>query len=135
MPLFNWSENFFTGIKEMDRQHTKLVGLINYLHHIRQNKTDDGILSNVFQELVEYTVTHLKTEEELLEKHDYPDLLSHKLEHKILIKKVLDMQHKYSSGKKDIAGKLAMLLNDWLAEHILTKDKKYGDYLSSKGIT
>lgn len=135
MPLFIWSDNFSVNIIEMDQQHKKLVGFINDLHDARQANKDQEVLGKILNELVDYTKTHFKGEESLLQNYNYPDYNSQKSEHDSLVQKVLHMQKVYYSGDTNITTDIAILMNDWLVEHILVEDKKYGKFLSSKGIT
>lgn len=134
MPIFHWSDKFSVNILELDQHHQKLIGLINCLYRVKQNNNDQKLLEKVLDELVDYTKYHFKREEELMKQFEYPDYSVHKSEHDSLTQKVLDMQKKYSCGNAGIAVDIAILLNDWIAEHILVEDKKYGPYLNSKGV-
>lgn len=131
MPSIEWSDRFSVGIKEMDQQHKKLIDLINCLHDQKLAHNAQEGLSKIFNELMDYTKTHFKREEELMKLYEYPGYTIHKNEHFDLVQQVLDMRRKYHSSKIDIATDVAILLSDWLAEHILIEDKKYGAYISS----
>ena len=128
MALFEWSDKFSINVPERDEQHKKLVNLINKLHDSKQNQKEEG-LGLILNELVSYTKTHLKCEEKLLQEHQYPDYESHKANHDNLVEQVLEMQKKYNSGDTSMTTDLAVLLNDWLAEHILVVDKEYSPYI------
>ena len=64
-----------------------------------------------------------------MEQHGYPDYCSHKSIHDNFVQKVLDMQEKHYSGNTDIYVEIAILMNDWIVDHILIEDKKYAPYL------
>lgn len=130
MPIFPWSDKFSVNILELDDHHKKLIGLINCLHHVKQNNNDQKLLEKVLDELVDYTKYHFKREEELMEQFGYPDYSIHKSNHDNLVQQVLRMQKMYYIGTTDITTDIAILLNDWIAEHILVEDKEYGPYLS-----
>tara|TARA_B100000315_G_C14455691_1_gene531303 strand:+ start:326 stop:730 length:405 start_codon:yes stop_codon:yes gene_type:complete len=133
MPLFNWSEKFSVNVPEMDLQHKKLVNLINFFHDEQLAHADVNTLGKVLDELLNYTKFHFKEEEELMKKSGYPFYATQKSEHDELVRNVLDMRKKYYTGDTSIATDIAILLNDWLAEHIMMEDKKYGPYVNSKG--
>ena len=135
MPLFEWSDRFSVKVEEMNEQHKKLIGILNFFHDEKLARREEEALSKVLKELVDYTKTHFKREEELMEQYGYPEYSKHKQMHESSILKVDIMQEKYFAGDKEIITELAILLNDWLAEHILIEDKKYGIYLNSKGMT
>lgn len=117
----------------MDLQHKKLVNLINFFHDEQLAHADVNTLGKVLDELLNYTKFHFKEEEELMKKSGYPFYATQKSEHDELVRNVLDMRKKYYTGDTSIATDIAILLNDWLAEHIMMEDKKYGPYVNSKG--
>ncbi len=135
MALLNWSDQFSVGIQELDNQHKKLIGFINSLHSEKMDKGNGEAIGSLLDELLEYTRTHFKEEEKLMKEYEYPEYTTHKAQHSSLLLKVEIMQKKFFSGDKDIFTDIAILLNDWLAEHILVEDKNYGPFLNSKGIT
>lgn len=130
MSLFEWSDKFSVYVPEMDEQHKKLVGLLNYLHDSLLKQEKQEILSKILDELLDYTKVHFKREEELMEQNGYPCSTTQKSEHNDLVREVLEMRKKYYTGDTGIAMDLVILLNDWLAEHILIEDKKYGPYIA-----
>jgi|TARA_B100000315_G_C14390102_1_gene501503 hemerythrin len=134
MPLFEWSERFSVNVDEMNEQHKKLIGIINLLHDEKVAERGEKALVKVLDELVDYTKIHFKKEEELMEQNEFPEFVIHKNEHENLVLSVDLMRKKYFKDDEDIATDVTVLLNKWLAEHILIEDKKYGVYLNSKGI-
>ena len=135
MALFDWTEKFMLGIPEIDEQHKKIVDLINNLSDLRNKGTDNEGLDELINELISYTKTHLSYEENLLKQHEYPEFASHKSNHEQLTKQAVDIQKRYFLGNSGLSVEIAILLNDWLAEHILVEDKKYAPYLKNKGTT
>lgn len=126
LPLFNWSDKFSLNIQKIDQQNKKLASSINCLYETKQ--ADKEVLDKVLDELVDFTKTHFKKEEELMEQCGYPDYTVHKSEHDKLVQWLQDMLKKHYSGNTNITADIAIFLSDWLAEHILVKDKKYGEY-------
>ena len=132
MPLLSWSGKFSVKIKEMDNQHKKIIGLINYLYDARLANKEYEVLSKIFDELMDYTRAHFGKEEDLMQKYGFPDYLSHKSLHDNLIQSVVKLQKNYYAGNEDISTDVAILLNDWIADHILKEDKKYTPFLNPK---
>tara|TARA_B100001964_G_scaffold205731_1_gene236353 strand:- start:936 stop:1409 length:474 start_codon:yes stop_codon:yes gene_type:complete len=136
MPLFDWSNRFSVGIKEMDEQHKKLIGLLNDFHNAKLTGKEEEVMAKLLNGLLGYTKTHFKKEEELMSKYEFPEYDAHILLHLDLDEKVKTLQEKFLTGDKvSIYPEMAILLNDWLAEHIMVYDKDYGKYLNSKGVT
>jgi hemerythrin-like metal-binding protein len=134
MPLINWTENLSTKIPSIDKQHKKLIELLNRLHDAMREGRGKEVLGTTLDELISYTKTHFTYEEELMKKANYPDLANHKKEHEQLVAKVLDLQKKYNSGSVTMTIETLNFLKDWLNNHILVSDKKYGPVLSASGI-
>lgn len=133
MPLFNWTDSKYSvNIKGLDQQHRRLVDIINQLYDAKQDGKDQEVLGKVLDELVNYTETHFKKEEKLMEDYAYPDFTDHKSEHDSFSKKALDMRKKYYSGEANMTIKIGFLLKNWLSDHILVVDKKYGHYFNSR---
>jgi len=135
MPLINWDDSYSVHITKIDEQHKGLVKLVNELHDAMSQGAATSVLEKVLGSLVDYTIVHFNTEEELLRSYSYPDLDKHKVEHDKLTTQVKDFQSKFREGKSTITYELMDFLSDWLINHILDSDKKYSAYLNSRGVS
>ena len=134
MALMTWDDSFSVKIAQIDREHQKLVSLLNDLHAAMGTGKSKELLGKIFDELITYTVTHFATEEKLMTQHAYPDFAAHKIEHEKLTKQALELQASFKAGKAGVNFEVLNFLRDWLKTHILDSDKKYGPFLNSKGI-
>ncbi len=134
MALITWSNDLSVNIKEFDDEHKKLIGMINDLHSAMGSGKGKEAIGPVLGKLVDYTKTHFAAEEQILRKYDYPGYVSHKSLHDDLTKQVVDLQNKFQEGKLLVTVQVMNFLRDWLSNHILNIDKKYGPYLQGKGI-
>jgi hemerythrin-like metal-binding protein len=130
MALFTWSAQYETGIFMIDTQHKKLVEAINTLHDAMKEGKGKEKAESTLSFLVDYTVQHFKTEEDLMKKKGYPDFVNHKAVHDKLVAEVTDMKTKYLAGKV-LPMQLSSFLSDWLKNHILGTDKKYVPFLKN----
>jgi len=135
MALMQWSPTFETKIKKIDEQHQVLVTILNSLHDAMLRGDSNNEMGKLLEKLVSYTVTHFKTEEEYFDKHGYPESVKHKTEHKNLATKAGELLTDHKAGKTVVSADLMYFLKDWLKNHMLTEDKKYGPYLISKGVS
>jgi len=131
MDLLIWGHTYSIGNDLVDNQHKKLMELINTLHRIESGESDEDI-NDVLNELVNYTVYHFKSEEELQQKHNYPGYEAHKEIHKQLVSEVSKKLELLKTGDEAIKEKLMIFLTDWLKDHILGEDKKLGLYLQQQ---
>jgi hemerythrin len=137
MALMEWSPTFSVKVKKFDDQHKKLVDLVNQLHDAMKAGQGNVALGAILQQLINYTATHFKDEEQVMQANGYPDLAKHKTIHADLVKQVLDLQKKFQTGEAGgvLTMKVLSFLKDWLVTHIQGEDKKYGVYLNTKGIS
>jgi len=129
MALVNWSEKYSVGVGSIDNQHKKWLEMINELNDAMKNNKSKEVLAKIFHELVDYTKVHFKYEEDLFNKYNYPEKVTHKAVHDKFVKEVLAMLEDHKSGKSSVSVTLIMSLNDWLLKHIMGIDKKYTDYM------
>jgi hemerythrin-like metal-binding protein len=129
MAFMYWREELSVGITSIDRQHQKLIELINELEKAARTRQESKTLDSVLSELWFYTENHFKTEEALMQKYNYPGLKSHKVEHQALMNRVADFRRKFENGTLTDVHDLANFLMGWLEGHILVTDKKYSPHL------
>jgi len=134
MSLMEWSDELSVHIGRVDEQHKQLIGLINGLHDAMKEGKGRDVLGKTLSELVDYTATHFKTEEDLFAAHHYPDHHPHKREHDALTRQAADLKDRFMKGNLFISNETVLFLKDWLYNHILGSDKKYGPFLHAKGV-
>ena len=134
MALITWTNALSVGVKEIDAQHQRLVGLINDLHDARKAGKGKDVLGEILKALAEYTVYHFGTEETMFKETGYPGSLSHQAEHKQLTQEVLEIKRKFEAGQTVVTIELMEFLRNWLNDHIKGSDKKFTAFFHSKGI-
>lgn len=130
MALFNWSAQYETGIFLVDTQHKKLVDAINTLHDSMKDGKGKEVAEKTLNFLVDYTIQHFSSEEDLMKKKGYPDFTSHKITHDKFVAEVKEIKTKYLAGKI-LPMQVSSILSDWLKNHILGTDKKYVPFLKN----
>ena len=129
-----WSADLSVGLQEIDEQHKVLVSLINRLFNEAVLKSPDrDIVSNILNELVQYTIIHFSVEESLFRIFDYPDGEVHQDHHEKLKQEVMKIQKKFLEGQV-IDLELMRFLRQWLKQHIMVEDKKYTPFFLATGI-
>jgi len=132
--LIQWTQELSVSIEEFDRQHKKLVNLMNLLHNSMNKGENRDVLKNFLNELADYTVYHFKSEEKLLQEHMFPLYAIHKKEHDELTKQIFAIKTSFEQGNTSLTVEFMDFLKNWLNKHILQVDKKYCDFLNSKGV-
>jgi len=129
-----WKPEYDVGIESIDRQHRKLVGLINNLQTAVYYSTGEEFERKALDELVDYTRTHFKYEEGLMEQNGYPDFESHRAEHERMIARVDEVLEAYRQDQENAMKKAVAFLRGWLINHINGTDKQYSQFLIDKGV-
>jgi hemerythrin-like metal-binding protein len=135
MSLIAWNDRLSVGIASIDKEHQKLVGLLNEFYDAVQGGKGKESLASVLAALIDYTKKHFANEETLFAKTSYPEAAAHKKAHDDLTRQVLEIQQKYTQGANaTLPTETLNFLKSWLLTHIQGTDKKYTSHLVSHGI-
>ncbi len=134
MALITWSESLSVGVKKFDDQHKILIGHLNNLHDAMRGGKSTEVMGTILGELVDYTIYHFSSEEEVFESSSYPDTEKHKAEHKAFTDKASALQKEFEAGKLFISVELLNFLIDWVQNHIQGSDFAYRKFFSDKTV-
>ena len=129
MAFMQWEPKFEMGLEVVDQQHKKLFDLINQLFDAAAELKAHEKTRQVLDELIQYTITHFKTEEKLFRDHGYPEAAAHLEEHRYLTNQVMIFKGQYDEGTKFVTGELMEFLEHWLMDHIVSADLQYAAYI------
>lgn len=131
---FAWREEFSVGIATMDTHHKKLVEIANGIMEIIRSDGDAESMARAMETLVDYTRYHFSEEEAVLAEYGYVEIDEHKARHAVLVEQVLDFQEKVNRMNSYDGVDFRGFFTNWLINHILSEDKRYGAYLNGKCI-
>lgn len=134
MKLINCNEQLRVGVQQLDEQHCRLVDIINLLHDALKDGQGLQAIQQTLQQLHEYTETHFRQEEGLLEEYGYPQLEEHRAAHHQLSLQLIRFQQEMQSEPQMTKHHLLQFLLDWLISHIKSEDRAYGSFLNSRGV-
>jgi hemerythrin-like metal-binding protein len=125
--IFPWNSHFDTKIPVLDKQHKKLVDILNHLAADLVNNSETIILSQVFDELMDYANYHFKTEEKIWQKVFKNDrwFVDHEHSHEAFISELHEF--KINADNKpydDLIHQMISFLVQWLVFHILDTDQR-----------
>ncbi|CAB1081584.1 hypothetical protein D1AOALGA4SA_9234 [Olavius algarvensis Delta 1 endosymbiont] len=69
-----------------------------------------------------------------MEDYDFPEHEIHIKHHMRLIQEVQELKSKYAAGQMRMDMSIVNFLKDWIINHILTEDRKYGPHLIDRGL-
>jgi hemerythrin len=135
MTLLTWTkEAFGTNISIADDQHREIFARVNSLNEAVA-AGDRAKVGKQLDALIDYVLMHFKTEEELFQKHGYPEFAAHKAEHDKLVGTCADLQKKFHAGQAEVTAETTGFVKEWLVKHIPARDKQYGPFLGGKGVS
>ena len=123
MEYITWDASLDTGINIIDSQHHQIVDYINRLHTAVH--ANDQLLSHeIFDEVVNYTLTHFSFEEEMMKLAGYIHYDAHCIVHQSFAERVSGYRNRLLNGE-DVAKQLLSDLRIWLTNHIKNEDADY----------
>ncbi|MBC8339124.1 MAG: hemerythrin family protein [Rhodospirillales bacterium] len=129
MTIAQWSDDYKTGEKEIDKEHWGLFALINDLNEKRLHGADEKSIASTLYALVAYVDVHFEHEERLMEETGYPELDSHKKAHEALDRRVMEFQDAFLGSPETFDFEALMdFLSNWLQQHILKLDMDFAAY-------
>lgn len=122
-------KEFQTGIEAIDKQHQRLVDMVNHLGRTRKMAFKDlkhkqAEIGHVVGEMLSYTISHFAFEEMLMQDAKYKFFQAHKRVHELFAARASEYQRRFMTGE-DIVNELFDVLNRWLFNHIRNDDLAY----------
>jgi hemerythrin len=127
-----WKPDYSIGVKEIDEQHQKLLVIANKFLKAHTEGSAPAVLNETLSELINYTKYHFETEEKHMEDSGYPSTLIHRNLHKDLVNQVVKILSELKAGKAYALNELALLIREWLINHMIKEDKKFGEFILKK---
>ena len=132
--VLEWTPEYSVHVAQLDHEHQRFFQLSKNLYAAITTHSSRAVIGALLGELYAYSVQHMTHEEEILESFAYPELESHRNEHKDFRERVRDFMNEFDAGRDAIALSLLQFLQEWLHTHIQDVDQRYAGFLRSKGV-
>ncbi|WP_372644083.1 bacteriohemerythrin [Ancylomarina sp.] len=129
MEIIQWSEKISVNNTIIDRQHKKLIELINELSKHSNERANSKVINETLSELLKYTLLHFNDEEEFMKRANYPKLNEHKKKHKEFSLKIALFCTDVQKNKATVTQELLQFLVDWLVQHTSVDDQDYKNHI------
>ncbi len=130
-----WEDKYMVGIKIMDDQHRKLLQLMVDLWDAIESGKGRSMISQVLQDLLDYTRTHFVEEEKMMIENRFPEYTQHKTDHDRFVNEVMNAAKDYIEKRAVPTQKILTFLAHWLVEHIMGFDRTLAGFLKEKGFS
>jgi hemerythrin len=139
--IYHWSEKFKIGVTEVDDQHKRLFAAINELGEFLNNdKKVDNQKWNIqtfIVEILNFAEKHFHDEEKMMEQANAPWLETHKKIHQGLSVDLADfrdriMESANTDEQLHMLEQIHKFMADWLIQHIMKDDAKFGEFMKKQ---
>jgi hemerythrin-like metal-binding protein len=105
--------------------------MITCLDQSVMDGTGGLLISNVLQELIRYVKEHFEDEEQLMMRHNFPELTGHRKEHNLFVSRLKDIHENFKDGD-ELSRNVLDFLQGWLVTHIKGTDQVYAEFICGK---
>lgn len=131
-----WTEELSVGIEKIDKQHQELFNRINRLvDAIKQHRCKEEI-DNTIKFLDDYAREHFADEEKYMKESSYQELLAHRSHHARYLENLAELKKeaglpRIQGGSYDLSVMTNQIVVDWIVDHIMKLDKKFGAFIKT----
>jgi hemerythrin-like metal-binding protein len=134
MSFFDWKDEFSVKIAAIDKQHRKIVELMNELFESLRDGREEYIISEVLEDLSKYTEYHFGLEAALFKKYAYKKTEEHLSEHGHFVQRIGALRGEVSSDAGGAAAATLEYLREWFQDHMLKVDIDYSRFFESMDV-
>jgi len=134
MDLITWDASFSVKVEMIDKQHQMLVQMVNELNNAMLNGNEKETIGKLINKLITYAAMHFAREEHYFDTLGYPETDVHKRQHDEFEKKVSAFEADFKADRQSLSQDIMQFLSNWLVEHIKGSDKKFGPFLTARGV-
>ncbi len=133
-----WNEKFATGIGTIDSQHKELFKRINSLVVAIKEHRCKAEIDGTIKFLDDYARVHFTEEEKYMGDTNYRGLEEQRADHKRFLAALAELKTeaslpRVSGSTYDLSATTNQVVVDWIIDHILKLDMRFGAYLKSHG--
>ena len=133
-----WTEKLATGIRTIDSQHRELFKRINDLVTAIKQKRCQSEIDDVIKFLDDYARVHFSEEEKHMRETNYTGLDQQHQDHGRYLDALAELKKQASLPRirgvsYDLSTTTNQVVVDWIVDHIMNLDMKFGEYLKQQG--
>jgi len=133
-----WNEKLAVGIKTIDSQHQELFKRINNLVRAIKEHRCKAEIDGTLKFLDDYARIHFAEEEKHMREAGYPEIEEQRAQHRKYLESLAELKAeaslpRVSGSSYDLSATTNQVVVDWIVDHIIKVDMKFGEYLRGKG--
>lgn len=132
MSFFEWKDEYSVKIAPIDRQHRKIIELMDELFESIRDGRGDLVIGEILGDLERYTDYHFGLEAGLFTKYGYSKSKEHLAEHSFFVEKIQTLKSELSSDAEGASIETLDFLKGWFRNHMLKIDSDYSSFFDSR---
>ncbi len=128
--MYEFKDEFLTGIEQIDTEHRNLFEIADRLYTLKHEEFIPDKYDNIREilgELKDYTMTHFEHEEAYMASIGYKRMFTQKSQHDALRELINDWDlDAIDENQDESIDEILKTITDWLVNHILNEDKLIG---------
>ncbi len=133
-----WNDKLATGIRTIDSQHKELFKRINNLVIAIKQQRCKSEIDSVLKFLDDYARVHFSEEEKHMRETDYPGTAEQQEDHRKYLEALAELkaqasQPRIQGSSYDLSATTNQVVVDWIVDHIMKLDMKFGEFLREQG--
>lgn len=120
--------NRIAVIPSTDAEHQIQMGLAHAFQEAVRIDQDAALARQILDQLLAYSDVHFMSEQLLMRLCGYPEHDDHMLDHDWMMERLAEIKRRHDIGERADALREAEDLQAFLARHIETRDRRFGDY-------
>lgn len=125
MSIFDWNNNYETGLDIIDFQHKILFSRLVELEKALQKNESKQKIKRILSDLISYALKHFKTEEDFFGTFEYKEKELHMKEHQAYRDYIYYISEKFLKSNENITVNEILNLKDRVFQHITVIDKEF----------
>ena len=134
MPIIAWEDRMSVGLYLIDQQHMELVDLINALSDAMERGAKREEISRSIRRFYDYTNTHFRTEESLMDHATYPEYFTQVREHLDCSLRALEFHRQFVEDPDFDPKVLLDYIVEWFVSHTVGIDQSLAKHLLERGL-
>ncbi len=130
MIQIDWDDRLTTGVSAIDAQHSEIFARFNVLLRACESGRSRDEVAGVLGFMNTYIDEHFTEEERFLESIDYPEVVSHRQEHRRFARRFMAVAEQFTEqgNSVQLVIKLSRVLGELIFDHIQEKDMAYARF-------
>jgi len=132
-----WTDKLATGISAIDSQHKELFKRINNLVAAIKEHSCKAEIDNTIKFLDDYAKVHFSAEEKHMREANYDGLEEQREDHGKYLAVLAELKEQASQPRVqgssyELSATTNQVVVDWIVDHILKLDMKFGNFLKQQ---